>query len=101
MVVACPPEVDARQRPETLTNPRIVFEVLSPSTAAVDRGDKLDAYRAVESLTDYVIVDPDRETFDHYARDADGSWRVRKLDRQSSLRFEGLDLALALERVFE
>ena len=61
VVVACPPEVDAQQRPETLTNPRVVFEVLSPSTAAVDRGDKLEAYRAIESLTDYVIVDPDRE----------------------------------------
>lgn len=101
VVVACPPEVDAQQRPETLTNPRVVFEVLSPSTAAVDRGDKLDAYRAIESLTDYVIVDPDRETFDHYARNADGSWLLRTLSRQDSLQFEGLDVALMLDRVFD
>lgn len=37
------PKFDATFRPRTLVNPQVIFEVLSPSTEAFDRGDKLPA----------------------------------------------------------
>lgn len=41
---------------DTITNPHIIFEVLSESTEGYDRGDKFQAYRTLESLQVYVLV---------------------------------------------
>lgn len=100
VVVACPPEVDTTHRPESLTNPTVIFEVLSSSTAALDRTDKLDGYRALASLTDYVLVDPERPSLDHYARRDDGSWVLRTLTAPDVLRLEALQVELPLAEVF-
>ena len=51
--------------------PDFVVEVLSPTTAAVDRGVKLDDY-AAHSVTEYWIIDPDAETLEQYLLDAKG-----------------------------
>lgn len=101
VVVACPPEVDTTHRPESLTNPKVIFEVLSDSTARVDRTDKLDGYRALPTLTDYVLVDPDRGSLDHFAREDDGSWRLRTLTAPAALQLGALGLALSLSDLFD
>lgn len=62
----------------SITNPSVVFEVLSPSTRAVDSGAKFMHYRRIESLTDYVLVDPDARTVAHYVRRAD-EWVLRDI----------------------
>lgn len=56
-------------------NPKIVGEVLSPSTEAYDRGAKWAAYQAVPSLTDYILVAQDSVRVEHFRREPDGSWR--------------------------
>ena len=53
---------------DTLLNPIIVVEVLSPSTEAYDRGDKFAHYRQLESLQEYVLVSQDKVRVDHYVR---------------------------------
>ena len=58
-----------------LANPKIVVEVLSPSTEAYDRGAKWAAYQAVPSLTDYILVAQDSVRVEHFRREPDGSWR--------------------------
>lgn len=63
---------------DVLTNPRVIVEVLSPSTEAYDRGVKWGAYRAIPSLTDYLLVAQDAVRIEHYSREADGSWRFRE-----------------------
>lgn len=100
VVVACPPEVDKTHRPESLTNPKVIFEVLSETTAHIDRTDKLDGYRALQTLTDYVLVDPARASLDHFARQDDGSWLLRTLAAPEALRLDALDVSLALADVF-
>ena len=40
---------------DTLTNPAVVFEVLSPSTEAVDRGEKFEDYRSIPTLNEYIL----------------------------------------------
>src|SRR5205823_1714677 len=59
------------QAGHTVLNPRLIVEVLSPSTEAYDRGDKFAAYREVPSLAEYVLVSC--ETF---YRQADGGWTL-------------------------
>jgi Uma2 family endonuclease len=79
VVAPRPPELeDAHQ--DTLLNPLVVFEVLSPSTEAIDRGEKLDNYRRIPSLSDYLIVSQDRIRIDHYSRVSDDEWRLVSRD---------------------
>ena len=45
---------------DTLINPKLIAEVLSPSTEVYDRGRKFEHYRAVESITEYLLISSDR-----------------------------------------
>ena len=53
-----------------IPDPLIVVEVLSPLTAAIDFGVKLEAYFSLASVAHYLIVDPDRHRVVHHARGA-------------------------------
>ena len=55
---------------DTLLNPIVIVEVLSPSTEAYDRGDKFAHYRQLHSLQEYVLVSQDKVRVDHYVRHA-------------------------------
>ena len=56
------------------SRPALIVEVLSESTSAYDRGAKFEYYRQLESLQEYVLVDPDRFSVDCFRRDASGHW---------------------------
>ena len=53
---------------DTLLNPTVLIEVLSPSTAAYDRGDKFAAYQKLDSLREYVLILQDSVCVEHYLR---------------------------------
>lgn len=82
----------------TLTNPRVIFEVLSPSTELYDRGDKFALYREIPSLAEYVLVSQSHPRIETYFRPDDGGWTFGPydgLDRSVSLLSLKLDLPLA------
>lgn len=82
----------------TVINPTIVFEVLSPSTEDYDRVRKFDAYMLIESLKEYVLVDPRLPLVQIYYRQEDGSWRLDRytdLKADVKLRAVGLDIPMA------
>ena len=76
LIVVCgqPEFLDAQQ--DTLTNPLIIVEVLSPSTAGYDRGARFEIYRAISSLSDYIIVAQDRVHIEVHSRQPDGRWML-------------------------
>lgn len=92
-VVCGPLEVDPRS-PETLTNPKLLIEVLSPSTAAQDRGDKFAAYRLLPSLTTYLLVDPDGRRVERFERGPHGWVLTDHADGAVPLPAVGASLAL-------
>ena len=53
---------------DVLLNPSIIVEVLSDSTERVDRGEKLDAYTSMPSVTDYLLIASKRVRVEHFAR---------------------------------
>lgn len=63
---------------DTLLNPQVIFEVLSPSTEAHDRGLKWAHYRRLESLREYVLVCQDRPLIERYIRNEDGDWVLKE-----------------------
>ena len=83
MVVCPPPPMNAIEIP----NPLIVAEVLSPSTAALDHGGKLEGYFTLPSVAHYLILDPDRRVAIHHKRGLDGAIETRIL-RDGALRLD-------------
>ena len=56
VVVVCGESVYADKRKDTLINPALIIEVLSPTTEAYDRGFKFTQYRTLESLKEYALA---------------------------------------------
>ena len=53
---------------DTLLNPIVIVEVLSPSTEAYDRGEKFRRYQQLASLKEYVLISQDKVQVEHYHR---------------------------------
>ena len=101
VVVVCgEPRFEVEGGVDTLQNPTLIVEVLSPSTEGRDRGRKSRVYRALPSLRHYVMVAQDEVLVEHYRR-VDGKWEPSELvDIDATLRLESVDCELPLRRVY-
>ena len=87
---------------DTLLNPGLLVEVLSPSTEAYDRGRKFERYKAIESLREYLLVASDRVQADLYTRQPDGRWILTSADKpEDSLPLESVGASLAMSDLYE
>ena len=102
IVVACPPIEFLDDKRDTLLNPQVVIEVLSPSTEAYDRGRKFDFYREAPSLQQYVLVSQDSQRAVSYIRQSDGvAWLMLPLDDASaSIEFPSLGVSVPLSEIY-
>jgi Uma2 family endonuclease len=80
--------------------PLLVVEVLSPSTAAHDRGDKFASYRLCPTLAEYAVIDIDRRAVDLFRKNAEGLWVLHPLVGNATLTLASVDHALALGELF-
>jgi len=60
LVIVCDEARYADSQRDVLLNPRVVIEVLSPSTASFDRGTKFANYRGIDSLMEYLLISQDK-----------------------------------------
>ncbi|HOB96784.1 MAG TPA: Uma2 family endonuclease [Aquabacterium sp.] len=74
--------------------PRLVVEVLSPSTAAYDRGDKFASYRQLPSLQEYLLVDVGALRCDLFRKGADGLWVLHPSNAGEPVQLASVDLTL-------
>jgi Uma2 family endonuclease len=98
VVVVCGVARFEDERRDTLLNPSVLVEILSPSTEGYDRGRKFQFYRSLESLTDYILVAQDHPLVEHFARLPDGTWLLSafdELDAVAHIKSIGCDLPLA------
>ena len=73
-VVCGPPEFNENKNLDTLLNPTLLVEVLSPSTGSHDRGEKFMYYRQIPSLRQYLILDAQSVHAELYSLDELGRW---------------------------
>ena len=99
--VLCPPVRRDPEFPDAVLNPRVVFEVLSDSTEAYDRGAKFAFYRQNPELTDYVLVSSTRVYAEHYLRALDDTWNLSFLGPESTLRLPSIDCEITLASLYE
>ena len=74
IVVACEAPRFLDEQRDTLLNPALIVEVLSPSTEAYDRGRKFGHYRSIDSLAEYLLVSSECAGAELFTRQTDGGW---------------------------
>jgi len=102
MVVVCGREQLEEGEVDTLLNPTVIIEVLSPSTEGYDRGAKFAHYRRLESLQEYLLVAQDAVHLEHYVRQADGRWLLSEANRLGDeIYLPAIDCRLSLAEVYD
>ncbi|GAB4212443.1 MAG: Uma2 family endonuclease [Roseiflexaceae bacterium] len=100
--IACPPLLFDDQRQDTLLNPVVLIEVLSPSTENFDRGRKFRLYRELESFQEYLLIAQDNLHVEHYVRQPDQQWLfVEYEDRAATVQINSVGCILALSDIYE
>jgi Uma2 family endonuclease len=84
----------------TALNPKLIVEVLSPSTEDYDRGDKLGNYKLIPSLSEVVLVAHDRREVEIVRREDDGSWSRHIARAGDSVDLESLGCALSVAEIY-
>ena len=87
---------------DVLTNPKVIFEVLSPSTEKYDRTTKFLRYRMGNgTLTDYILVSQDRSFVEHFCKQPDGNWLYRSFSQISDdLTIDSVGISLSLSDIY-
>ena len=86
---------------DTLVNPQLIVEVLSPSTEAYDRGDKFSHYKSIPTLREYLLVAQHRPHVTRLYRQDDGLWVHTEVnDLEATLTLTSLGCELPLNEVY-
>ena len=70
---------------DTLTNPSVLIEVMSPSTEQYDRGTKFFYYMQIPSLKEYVLVSSVNQFAQSATKQADGSWKFKEINGKAGI----------------
>ena len=89
--VVCGPTVTHAGSSDIMTNPVLLVEVLSPSTADYDRGLKFELYRQIPTLRDYLAIHCKSVFVEHWSRQSDGTWNPRE--------YRGVDASIPLPNI--
>ena len=86
--------------PLVKTEPKLIAEVLSPGTAAYDRGLKFSHYRSAPSLQEYVLIDLDSRSTDCFRKRDDGLWVLHPFARGEPVVLASMALELTAAQLF-
>lgn len=87
---------------DTLANPTLIVEVLSPSTEGYDRGTKFVRYRSISSLAGYVLVAQSRPYVEQWVRDVGDRWLLMELgDLSQTLELPSIGCRLPLAEIYD
>jgi Uma2 family endonuclease len=101
VVVACDEIQFEDDQVDTLLNPVVVIEVLSPKTEAYDRGEKFAHYRRLDSLQEYLLVSQDKVRVERYVRQGD-QWVLTELSAPDDiLQIDAIECSVRMADVYE
>ena len=101
VVATCAEEDLHSDSPQSfVTAPKLIVEVLAPSTEKIDRREKLLAYRQLSSLQEYVLVDQERQWVEVFRRNAAG-WMQEIATAGEAITLSSLGVTLAVADIYE
>ena len=86
---------------DTLLNPTLLIEVLSPSTEAYDRGSKFAHYRKINSLQEYLLVSQEQPSIERYMRRGDVWILSESTGIEASMTLESIDCIVSLREIYD
>jgi Uma2 family endonuclease len=98
ITVSCAPE-DLQQENTTINNPRVIIEVLSPSTETYNREKTFSFYQKIASLQEYVLVSSQQQAIEIFTREGD-IWLYRLYKAGESAQLHSLMFSLPLADVY-
>ncbi len=84
VVVVCGKPIFTDDHNDTLVNPTLIVEVLSPTTEAYDRGEKFRDYRSIKSFSEYVLIAQNKMAVDHFVK-KNNIWMIREVEQEIRL----------------
>ncbi len=86
---------------QTVVDPKIIIEVLSPSTRGYDKREKFILYRTLATLREYVLIDPSKRQVEVFSLTETGAWLFTDQTHGGVLSLSSIDCRLAMESVFK
>jgi len=83
-----------------MLNPVVIFEVLSDSTEAYDRGAKASHYRHIPSLREYVLVSQSERRIEVQRRNANDRWEIYEFAAGQQAALESLGIVVSLDALY-
>jgi Uma2 family endonuclease len=86
---------------DTVINPTVLFEILSPSTAEYDRTIKFDFYKKIPSLKEYVLIDSQSILVQLYTKQVDKNWLITELKEiDTKLHLTSIEISISLKEIY-
>ena len=99
-VVICGPIIASGDRLDTITNPTVLIEVLSPSTRDYDRGEKFELYRSIPTFREYLLIEQHVVDVEHRWRAGDEWSSERKTSRHDVIRLQSIAVDLSVADLY-
>lgn len=100
--VVCGEAVYHDKEHDALLNPKVIIEVLSPSTEKYDRSVKFLSYQQIESLTDFLLISQDKSLVEHFERQTSGQWLyTAHRDLSANVSLPSIDCILPLTEIYD
>ena len=94
-------ERDTSTTEDFILYPSLVVEVLSPSTAAFDRGDKFADYQTSPSLQEYVLITQSEIKIEYFRLNAEGNWVSQIYREADDLELMSIDFRCPIAQVYQ
>ena len=98
VTVSCDPR--DKHKKDNIQHPRIIVEVLSPTTEGIDRGEKLEYYLDFPTMEEYILVGSQRKVVEVYHRDGD-VWTSRVYKPNDVVYLKSIDLEIPFAEIYD
>jgi len=103
LTIICGEPIFHDEKKDVLLNPRVIVEVLSPSTERYDQTKKFFLYRKeIPTLTDYVLISQDIAFIEHHEKQSDGKWTFNVFEGVEGIfRITSIDCDLPMSDIYD
>jgi Uma2 family endonuclease len=102
ITVVCGGFTLAAESKDAATNPKVIVEILSPTTADFDHGGKFALYCQLPSFTEYVLIAQDAPNIEVFFKVSDVKWILTKYDGiQSIVKIESLGIEIPASEIYQ
>lgn len=101
ITIVCGPTQKKEHGFDTLTNPSVIIEILSPSTSAMDKNYKFLYYMQIPTLKEYILIDAGTFKASTFKRQENGSWMIESIEgKEAYIYIQTIGLTVAMADIY-